>query len=272
MGGIPDYSFGKASMPYNNDISSHLHKHNYTEIALVVKGEYTLQTGNRREVLKEGEMVMLGKDTMHSDLLLKGNSSVLFLLLGNYFFNSFSSIEAFKSFQKMKYQYTRFKQINKGSEIPVLFGLIIDEIQKQEEGSKFFIMGAAERILAKLPVDYESLIQKNEKDKNGAITFADITGFIEEHIAEVKIQDLIEEFGHDVFYLNRLIKRHTGDTTVHLIQEKKLEKAFLLLKTTTLSVENIIVQIGYENKSYFYKIFKEKYGCLPHEARYKMSI
>ena len=51
--------------------------------------------------------------------------------------------------------------------------------------------------------------------------------------------------------------------------EKRLTKAALLLKNTALSVGDIIVMVGYENTSYFYRIFTEKYGMSPKSYRKK---
>ena len=44
------------------------------------------------------------------------------------------------------------------------------------------------------------------------------------------------------------------------------------LQNTTLSIDKIIVHIGYENSSYFYRVFREKYGCSPSEYRLHPSL
>ena len=44
-----------------------------------------------------------------------------------------------------------------------------------------------------------------------------------------------------------------------------MERAVLLLKNTTLSVEEITVMLGYSNTSNFYKAFREYYGTTPRE-------
>ena len=41
-----------------------------------------------------------------------------------------------------------------------------------------------------------------------------------------------------------------------------------LLKNTSLSVEEIALAVGYENKSYFHRIFNAKYGTSP--KKYKL--
>ena len=52
------------------------------------------------------------------------------------------------------------------------------------------------------------------------------------------------------------------DTTV-TIQEERLKAAANLLKTTSLPIVEIMQEVGYENITYFYKIFKEKFKITP---------
>jgi len=49
--------------------------------------------------------------------------------------------------------------------------------------------------------------------------------------------------------------------------KKRLDKAAVLLKTTKLSIGDIILIVGYENTSYFYKVFTEHYGMSPKSFR-----
>ena len=54
--------------------------------------------------------------------------------------------------------------------------------------------------------------------------------------------------------------------------EHRLEYARQLLVNTDLSVNEIIRKIGYQNKTYFYKIFKQRYGITPSEYKYNIQI
>ncbi|HRM89934.1 MAG TPA: helix-turn-helix transcriptional regulator, partial [Thomasclavelia ramosa] len=52
-------------------------------------------------------------------------------------------------------------------------------------------------------------------------------------------------------------------TFKQLIQEERLKAAANLLKTTSLPIVEIMQEVGYENITYFYKIFKEKFKITP---------
>ena len=68
-------------------------------------------------------------------------------------------------------------------------------------------------------------------------------------------------------YLSALLKRKTGKTYLQLVQDQKLGYAADLLATGGVSVEEAAHAVGYENMSFFYRKFREAYGCAPAEYR-----
>ena len=52
-------------------------------------------------------------------------------------------------------------------------------------------------------------------------------------------------------------------------RQEKLKVAENLLITTSLTMQDIIQEVGYENISYFYRIFKKKYAMTPQMYREK---
>jgi len=62
-----------------------------------------------------------------------------------------------------------------------------------------------------------------------------------------------------------LLKRETGRKLTEILLEKRMERAVLLMRNTTLSIEEISAMLGYSNHSNFYKAFKEYYGKAPRE-------
>lgn len=68
-------------------------------------------------------------------------------------------------------------------------------------------------------------------------------------------------------YLSKEIKKRTGKTFKDFLQEKRLVQSAYLLTHTSLLIDQIAESVGYNNMSYFYKIFREKYGMNPREFR-----
>ena len=63
------------------------------------------------------------------------------------------------------------------------------------------------------------------------------------------------------------MRAQTGRTYTELLQKHRMETAARLLRRSDLNSQQIIAQVGYENTSYFYRLFHERYGLSPREYR-----
>lgn len=91
--------------------------------------------------------------------------------------------------------------------------------------------------------------------------------YVEEHYAEGSLEALAAQLNYDVCFLSRAIKRETGQNFTVLIQNKRLRQAAYLLRSTAMRVIDISASVGYENISYFHRIFRAHFGMTPHKYR-----
>jgi AraC-like DNA-binding protein len=63
-----------------------------------------------------------------------------------------------------------------------------------------------------------------------------------------------------------------GITPHSLINQRRLSKAAILLKSTTLTVSEIIDQTGFASRTHFYELFNKAYGCSPSDYRNKSMV
>ncbi len=108
--------------------------------------------------------------------------------------------------------------------------------------------------------------QKGEGEK-GDISY--IVSYIQNHFATVTLAELSRVFGYDNYYLSKVIRKQLGATFIELKHYFCLEEAKRLLTTTNLTVREISENIGFNNMSYFYKIFQKSCGVTPAEYRMK---
>jgi len=57
----------------------------------------------------------------------------------------------------------------------------------------------------------------------------------------------------------------TGKTPVDCIRTVRLKKAVQLLEKSQLSIASIAYEVGFNNPTYFSKVFKDEYGIVPSE-------
>ncbi|MCM1027122.1 MAG: AraC family transcriptional regulator [Roseburia sp.] len=108
-----------------------------------------------------------------------------------------------------------------------------------------------------------------ETDENAGQSKLMITvlSYIENHYRDGELGALAEGLHCDLCWLSREIRRRTGKTYTELVQTKRLSQAAFLLTTTNMSVLEAASRVGYENMSYFHRIFREKYGVTPKKYR-----
>jgi CheY-like chemotaxis protein/AraC-like DNA-binding protein len=179
------------------------------------------------------------------------------------------------------------------SHIPVVFlsskATMDDQIANYERGLEFFIakpfnpkllLSVINQIIinrGSLKQFYNSSVSTIE-EFNSNFVHSDEKKFL------VSIADLIknnmenELLGPDFIceklnitriILYRRIKELINSTPTDFIREVRLKEAERLIKTTKLTIQEIMYQTGFNNKSYFYTIFKTEYGVSPNEYRKK---
>ncbi|MBR1855481.1 MAG: helix-turn-helix domain-containing protein [Oribacterium sp.] len=94
-----------------------------------------------------------------------------------------------------------------------------------------------------------------------------LLSYIETEYKNAALSDFIEKNSVDIYTMGRIIKKNTGKTFKDLLMEKRMKTAGYLLKNTDLSTVDISFNVGYENTSYFHRLFKETYGMSPRNYR-----
>ncbi len=71
-------------------------------------------------------------------------------------------------------------------------------------------------------------------------------------------------------YLTRLFQRHFNTSPLQYINQKKVEKAQLLLLTDNMSVKELAYSLGFNDHSYFIRMFRKMSGRTPNQYREDM--
>ena len=92
--------------------------------------------------------------------------------------------------------------------------------------------------------------------------------YIHKHITEtIELEKLAEIACLSKDHFIRLFKKGMGTTPLQYINQKKIEKAQLLLITEELAVKEIAFRLAFEDYSYFNRLFKKITGVTPQEYR-----
>ncbi|MFN8346899.1 MAG: response regulator [Spirosomataceae bacterium] len=90
---------------------------------------------------------------------------------------------------------------------------------------------------------------------------------IDKHISESEfdVAQFAEEMNMAPVQLRRKLKALTDQTAIEFVRHYRLQRAADLLTQKAGTVSDIAFGVGFENLSYFARVFQEKYGVLPSE-------
>lgn len=114
---------------------------------------------------------------------------------------------------------------------------------------------------------FSSLIEHKNATINYSTLEMELAELIEWRYRTLTIKDVAAYFSLSVSHISALIKQQTGSTFSELLTRERLKQAAVLLQTTTLPIFQVASFVGYDNSSYFMRIFKLRYGCTPTEFR-----
>ncbi|MDR7132552.1 AraC-like DNA-binding protein [Algoriphagus sp. 4150] len=97
---------------------------------------------------------------------------------------------------------------------------------------------------------------------------ASISEVIETHLySNLSLDQMAFLAGLSLSTFKREFKKHFHDTPANYIRNKRMKKAADLLIRSSLTVSEISFQTGYEDPSYFSRLFYQKFGMLPSDYR-----
>ena len=254
-----------------------MHRHNYVEIIYMLQGSTTHILGDGGHVvLQQGDLLFLNQNAEHEILPAgKDDIAVNFIVLPEFFDTAFRMIE----------------------DENLLRDFLVDILTDSSERAFYLYFQASdelpiqnllENMLWAMMYDKENrrnidqttmgLLFLHLVNLNGHIRFgssnpyeqecvARILSYVESRYRTASLQELCVELNQKPSALSKFIRKHTGSTFKELLLTKRMNQAAYLLATTRLSVSDIILAVGYDNTSYFYRVFQERFKMTPKEYR-----
>lgn len=243
------------------------HYHDYYEIFMVVKGPLLHIINSKKQVLNDGNLLFIRDFDIHDYTSADGEyfeflnlaiSKKLFTSVIDYLGDDFPIDEllnaddpplvalSIKEKEKIFFSLTELDQINNKSSSRLKVKNLLTE---------FFVNhfldynNKIDNIPSWLEITYERM--KNPKN------------FI------VGIKRMQEISGKSREHLTRSLQNYYNTSPTEFIKELRLEYAANLLTRSNLPIIDICYNCGFENLSWFYKVFEKKYGTTPSKYRKK---
>lgn len=290
------------STPFSQEIADFtkrrpMHRHSCIEIMYVLSGSVTNHVENQIFTYEAGQCCFMNKNIRHCEDFTGDFQSVFFMLRDDF------TAELLKEHRKMSSespaQQTEnliFQFIEDGQSetmkfdkiyldcfpvIPAdeildrlspLFNFIIQECINRKAGSDFFIKGSFARMLQLMsdPALF-SINRIHSNSDRQEYLFSKISHIMKSNHGRCTREELSAQLHYNGEYLNRIIKKYTGKTILEYGQSIYLEEARKMLAETDKSISTIIEELGFSNRSHFYRLFEKTYGETPLDYRTRIQ-
>lgn len=250
------------------------HYHPEFELTLIVKGNGMRLVGDSYLPFQAGDLVLLGSGIPHTwESDANSNETVIAVVIqfSEDFITNFMNSEAFYKIKKILQTSVRGLCFPKSSAM---------EIEQQmmtitaEKGVKQIT--ALLNVLNELAYEkYETLASafyspKNSKENETRINL--VFNYIKQNAASTI---LLEQAAASVHLTSgafcKFFKRMTGKTFSDYVNEIRIGNACNLITQTDKTIAQIAIESGFENQTYFNRVFLKKKNCTPKQFRMQLN-
>lgn len=259
--------------PHTRFVHFPAHKHNYIEMIYMCSGATThIINGSTALTLNTGEILLLNPNTVH-EILPAGmeDIAVNFIILPEFFDRVLVMLEEeniLRDFligtlkpDKNVTEYLHFQSIDILPIRNLVENLIWSLLNSQPNRRN--INQATMGLLFLHLLNHTDRINMNDSSQYGQHLVFTVLKYIETNYRTAKLEEISCQLHMPAYAVSKTVKKYSGHTFKQLLQIKRLNQAAFLLSTTALPVEDIIALAGYDNTSYFHRIFKDYYHMTP---------
>lgn len=262
--------------PHTRFVHFPKHTHNYVEMIYMCCGSTHHVIDDEDVLLKEGEILFLNQKAQQEIYpAAEEDIAVNFIILPEFFDHALKMIGEEKNRLRdfvvdcltgvnEDAGYMHFK-VSGILPIQNLLENLIWSIWNRQPNRRSINQATMGLLVLQL-MNHMELMETNTENRGRRLVI-DVYSYIEENYRDGELTELAGMLNYDVYWLSREIKKRTGRNYTELVQEKRLNQAAYLLRNTAMSVMDIGLSVGYDNMSYFHRIFQKQYGMTPRKYR-----
>lgn len=256
------------------------HTHNYVELIYMCSGSTKHIINGNEIVLEKGELLFLNQNAIQ-EIMPAGEDDIAvnLIILPSFFDYALTMLgdednlirEFIIDCLKSKDNDVSYLHFKVADVLPIqnLMENLIWTIHNKQNNKRSINQATMGVLLLQL-MNYTEYVDVG-KDNSGQELVMSVYKYVEENYRDGSFTDLAEQLHYDLHWLSKTIKQLTGKNYTELLQDKRMRQAAYLLRTSKLTVADIATAVGYENISYFHRLFQKTYGTSPRNYRLDYS-
>ena len=256
------------------------HTHNYVELIYMCSGSTKHIINGNEIVLEKGELLFLNQNAIQ-EIMPAGEDDIAvnLIILPSFFDYALTMLgdednlirEFIIDCLKSKDNDVSYLHFKVADVLPIqnLMENLIWTIHNKQNNKRSINQATMGVLLLQL-MNYTEFVDVG-KDNSGQELVMSVYKYVEENYRDGSFTDLAEQLHYDLHWLSKTIKQLTGKNYTELLQDKRMRQAAYLLRTSKLTVADIATAVGYENISYFHRLFQKTYGTSPRNYRLDYS-
>lgn len=260
--------------PHTRFVSFPKHSHDYVEMVYMCAGETVHIVNGKTVELKAGELLLLSQSAEQEIHRARAEDVAVNLIVLPQFFTQCLGVMGEEETPLRRFLVDSLCGQDTGvgylhfqvAQVPEVQNLVENLILTLlgDSGSKRKISQMTMSVLFLELTNHAEALSYPEDEDAVAVK---ILRYIDREYASGSLAEAAALLHYDIPWLSREIKRKTGKTYTQLVQEKRLAQAAFLLKNTHRTVDEIALAVGYENTSFFHRLFQKAYGLSPRHFR-----
>ena len=259
--------------PHTRFIAFPEHTHDYVEMVYMCQGETRHTVNGNAITLHQGELLMLGQNA-HQSIEAAGERDIAVNFIVRPAF--FSGTLPFLGEEETPLRRFVVSCLTGENEAGYLLFHVAELLPVQnlienllytlleDTPNKRGILQMTMGLLFAQLVNHTEALQFETQEQNEVIS---VLRYLEENYRDGSLTEIAGQLHYELPSLSRLIRQKTGKNYTELLQEKRLSQAAWLLRNTDKNVDEIANAVGYENLSYFHRLFAARYGLSPKKYR-----
>ncbi len=262
-----------AIRPHTRFVAFPEHTHDYVEMVYMCTGQTRHTVNGTPVLLQRGELLMLGQNARQSiEAAGEGDLAVNFIVRPAFFSGTLpflgeeeTPLRRFLVSCLTGENETGYLLFHVADILPIqnLIENLLYTLLENAPNKRGILQMTMGLLFAQL-VNHTQVLQFGTQEQNAVVS---VLRYLEEHYRDGSLTDIAGRLHYELPSLSRLIRQKTGRTYTELLQEKRLSQAAWLLRNTDRKVDEIANAVGYENISYFHRLFSARFGLSPRRYR-----